>query len=281
MNISKQIVGSILKCVRKFHGLKQIEFCMKLNLTQGTLSKIESGTLDITAAQWMKLCSEFNVDPNSLFIGRLNLASSRLSPELLSAKRVNGFLIPDDFSREMGSSVRIAYPFIRMLENKYGFEYSRNFLESLGFDPDYFVVLSNPISIHVVEKLVLHLVNKKVLTQSSIPSLFQDLPAGCLHNPLINNGIVGLADKQKINMFIESIPKYYETDLEYKFSKKGGDVLVHDAPYLADLNFSKDFNLFRMFYNFECFKYFQNEFLDKPILTSVKRNKEGWTLLAS
>ena len=51
----------VFKLIRESHSLTQVEFAKKLNVTQGTVSKVEAGSMKPDLELWYKLVTVFKV----------------------------------------------------------------------------------------------------------------------------------------------------------------------------------------------------------------------------
>ena len=64
--------AKILKAIRKYYGISQIDLSKKLGIRQGTLSKLESNLLELSARQWIEFCTEYKLDPNIIITGKIH-----------------------------------------------------------------------------------------------------------------------------------------------------------------------------------------------------------------
>jgi transcriptional regulator with XRE-family HTH domain len=55
-------MANFIKDIRKAHNLKQTEMSARLGVTQGTISKIESGVMAPDLATYLKFKKEFMID---------------------------------------------------------------------------------------------------------------------------------------------------------------------------------------------------------------------------
>lgn len=62
-------IGGRLRCLRERHGLKQKEFAVRLQLTQPTIVRYESGDRAPDAYILMRIARAYNVDLNWLLLG--------------------------------------------------------------------------------------------------------------------------------------------------------------------------------------------------------------------
>jgi len=83
--------SQIIRAVRKYYQLKQVEFAPILSTTQSALSKIEAGHLELSASQWLAVCDHYILDPRSLFTGKIeNLGERKFG--LQDASKVAGIV---------------------------------------------------------------------------------------------------------------------------------------------------------------------------------------------
>ena len=68
--ITRKEIGSIIKTVRGNMDLTQIQMAKKLAISQATLCKMEAGTAQPTAIQWMYFCDFAGIEPGILAMSR-------------------------------------------------------------------------------------------------------------------------------------------------------------------------------------------------------------------
>lgn len=114
--------AKVLRALRKYFGITQVNFYSLIGVSQSALSKIEAGTLELSAFQWIIVCDKFNVDSRSLFTGKIEHLSG-----------IGSFKISQQHSHQMTSNVRTAYSLIRYMYIKLGEKMATIFLRSTWF----------------------------------------------------------------------------------------------------------------------------------------------------
>ncbi len=93
-----QNLAAIFKATRKFNRLQQTEFAAILEITQGTISKIESGNMHPELGLWFKLLRSFHITAPYCF----TYGGLEFTEDAFKKLNVNGSaLLPTfDFSKE-------------------------------------------------------------------------------------------------------------------------------------------------------------------------------------
>ena len=71
MDDLKKIIGERIRQRRKECGLKQYELAEKLDISNNHMSSIENGKKNMSQELLVKVCDEFHVTPDFIFLGAL------------------------------------------------------------------------------------------------------------------------------------------------------------------------------------------------------------------
>lgn len=138
-----------IRLLRKFADLSQIDLANQLQGSQGWLSKIESGELEISSSQLLRLRDFFGVSADALLDGVI--------PYREAAIRFRHTpVLPPQYAASPKIRMRAAYPFIAIYEKKLSPSQLTAIFKPLGIPPFAFAdpeTPVNPILIwHLVEK---------------------------------------------------------------------------------------------------------------------------------
>jgi transcriptional regulator with XRE-family HTH domain len=109
----KQAIGEIIKVARLIRKVGQIQLANAVGITQGYLSKIESGKIDPSAIDWFYLSDVLKFSPDSITWGYPEL----MSPLPPMEDIVTTLKMPQTFiDSERKISMRFLYPMIHFFE---------------------------------------------------------------------------------------------------------------------------------------------------------------------
>jgi DNA-binding XRE family transcriptional regulator len=268
----------IMRAVRKYHQIKQVDFAQIISTSQSALSKIEAGLLELSASQWLAICDKFMLDPRCLFTGKIeNLGESNLKVD--DHKFVGGFKVPREYSFHMGSTVRTAYPMIKLMRLKIGDKRTNDFLTNTGFDSDYFLIMNNPLSLGFIQHLVLFMINDGCLSLSCVESILKQGQFKDIHSLIIddfgNTKNVDLATKK----LLSSVKASYEHNTNYQFVGDKEFVVAQDQDFVKEFNLSPEFNEFRHKYNLSHFQGLDNFITNGQHKFKSRQTSDGWVII--
>lgn len=212
--------GKIIRAVRKYYGVTQDELTNILGIPQPTLSKIETGVSELGALHWSQFCQRYNVDYSSLLTGYAELDIK--SPALDSEKTAGDFKIPTRYSHLKGSSVRTAIPFINYAKEMFGEKYINDFIRKLGFSPDYFTILNNPLNINFVYDLSDAMMSKGSLPVKDVAGLADNKK---MHGTLERGYYKSKDGKEFVSRLLKTV-KRYEVNFQYDILEETDDELT-------------------------------------------------------
>lgn len=241
--------GKILRAIRKYYGIYQIPFAEIIGVRQATLSRIESGKLELSAHQWVNLVTKYYLDAKCLTSGKIELLEP-IKIDVHNDDIYGNFKVPSNYMNLRGSTVRTVYPFIKFMEAKIGITATNEFLKAQGIDPDYFVIQNLPININIIDDIFQHLVKRGLVSIKKYNEILNTVPVSNTHS-LFLNGISGSDDPDKsFKKFTRFINQSYEINSKYTFEgSKKCFVKVRDNKHIGEMNLSEEFNKFRPLYN--------------------------------
>lgn len=268
----------ILRALRKYFEITQVNFAALIGVSQSALSKIEAGALELSAYQWVVICEKFKIDPKSLFTGKIEqLGDSKVS--LNDTFSVGSFKIPRQYSYLTGSTVRSAYPLLKYMNLKIGEKKSHEFLKHLGFDPDYFIVMNNPLNLIFTQDLMNFLSSEKVLNAREIPKIIETAKFSDIHSSILSElthaNTLALATKK----LLQRVKSSYELNTSYEFVGESEYVVAKDQDHVGEFKLSAEFNKFRQIYNLSHFESLNN--LVNPeskLCFQSKATSSGWII---
>ena len=268
----------IMRAVRKFYQLKQVDFAPIIQTSQSALSKIEAGILELSASQWLSVCEKFSLDPRCLFNGKIeNLGDRKIKVQ--SLRDVGGYQIPKQYSHMMGSSVRTAYPLIKFMRMRLGDKVTGDFLKSAGFDPDYFLIMNNPLNLKFIEHLVLFLISKGVLSISNVGSIIDLISFKDIHSSVVSELGNSLSIDTAAKKLLSRVKLSYEQNTFYEFEGGKNFVVAKDEDFIKDFKLSSEFNSFRQSFNLAHFQGL-NEFMSEgQNVFKSKTISDGWVII--
>lgn len=206
--------ADLLKLIRLYSGINQVELARRLEVTQSWLSRLESGMGDITLNQLLLLKKNFGVSADQMVDGAVSFL------DIASRFKVP-IALPSKYSSSPGMKMVNIYPFLRMLIENSGEKAVVRLMRSLGVARH---LLAEP-------KLPIHV------------NLMLDVMSQCHENGLLNYasgwnrlGKLALVDQswkaEEISKSIESSPivalkryfalnQNYDRDFTYSLIEEG------------------------------------------------------------
>jgi transcriptional regulator with XRE-family HTH domain len=173
--------SKIIRYARKSLGMTQKDLSHKLSISQGALSKLESGLLIPSVHQWFEVCGQLGVPADSHIYGYVD----RLEPAQFNAQVVETpFQLKPQYRTLAASTSRSIYPILKWVEKKLGYDKTEELIKSMGVDPDYFTDLSLPISFRFISDLVEILIQEGHLPKSQLTNLAQAVTQPTNHGQL-------------------------------------------------------------------------------------------------
>lgn len=271
---------SILRAIRKQRRITQTELGDLLQTTQGAVSKIESGILEMSAFQWIRVCNHFEIDMNSLVTGKIESLGEDKTAQLRNfISRIGSFKIPDKYTMYAASTARSVYPLLRFMEVKLGANTKNEFIKSLKIDPDYFVIMNNPINLVLIQDIVAALTQKGVLSSSNIHEILTTVPTQEVHGHTLKE----IGNKSAIitmRKFVDKINLYYENNTAYRFDghSKSFSIRGIDNEHVKELGLTDDFRSFRKIFAQSHFETLKNHLNIQTGPLQISEIPNGWIL---
>ncbi|HXH73942.1 MAG TPA: helix-turn-helix transcriptional regulator [Bacteriovoracaceae bacterium] len=268
----------IMRAVRKYHQIKQIDFAPIIDTSQSALSKIEAGHLELSASQWLTICQKFTLDPRCLFTGKIeNLGGRKVKVE--NHKEVGGFQVPDQYSFLMGSTVRTAYPLLKFMRMKLGDKRTSTYIKSTGFDPDYFLIMNNPLSLAFIQHLVHFMLAEGLFNLSNVQSILDLGQFNDVHSLIIDDLSSIKSLELATKKLLTKVKTSYEHNTSYEFVGGKEFVEAKDQIFVKDFKLSTEFQTFRQKYNLSHFNGLDKLISGEGNGFKVKETSEGWVIL--
>lgn len=273
INYSSQIV----RALRKYHQIKQVDFAPIIETTQSALSKIEAGILELSATQWLAVCERFLIDPRSIFTGKIeNLGDRKVKVD--DMVNVGGFKVPQEYSYLMGSTVRTAYPILKFMRIRLGDKKFEAFLKTTGFDKDYFVIMNNPLNIKFIEHCVLFLMNDGCLTPDNVRSIMDMTQFKDVHSSIIFDFYPDQEMDVATRKLLNRVKISYEQNTSYEFIGKKDFVVAKDQDFISEFKLSFEFNDFRRKFNLSHFEGLDQMLTGGKNKFKLKDTSDGWVI---
>jgi DNA-binding XRE family transcriptional regulator len=265
-------IAILFKATRKFHRLQQTEFSAILGVTQGTISKIESGTMGPELGLWFKFLKAFNIqDPYCFTYAGIEYNESAFQ----NIKKEGTPLAPKvDFNKgEFLFTVRKIRPLFDFVLKNHSKTFE-TFLKNNKISPEIFYVLNHPLSGSFVDLFFTFLDENKINAKSlSLLDLNFDSALGRQMEKLravdSSENIFSILNNQENSLF------------EYEFSEKKGEYFITIAKdeYSSLKNLSKsDFVInYNILYPYHFLKSAKNLKVGAPVITELDNNR--WQVL--
>lgn len=267
----------ILRALRKYHGINQVQLSQIIGVSQGTMSKLEAGILDLSATQWVYLCQKYNLDPTIISTGRIE-AFDNIKIDPNCSNSYGNFKINKRYQYLMGSTNRTVYPFIKFLERKAGPEKTNEFFKAIKVDRDYFSIQNLPINILIIEDIFNYLVKLGLISIGNVGEILKMVPASEVHEHILSQLSKSSEPDKTFKKFTKSISDLYEVNSHYEF--EGNDdcfVKVRNSNHMSEFDLSDEFCVFREAYNLSHFNKLSPLFLSNyKFETSSIEN--GWDI---
>ncbi len=157
-------IATIFRATRKLHRLQQTEIAAILEVTQGTISKVESGNMHPELGLWFKLLKSFSIsDPYCFTYGGLEFNENTFSN---LEKEGSPFLPLYRFTGENTLfSARTLRPIFEYLLKTH-FKALETFLKEKKVALELFYVLNHPIPVEFAEAFFIFLHDNKINDKS-------------------------------------------------------------------------------------------------------------------
>lgn len=156
MNEQTFSIGPLMKAARKFKKYNQADVARAIGCSQSALSKMEHNLLIPSAPQWFLFARFTSIPPETLETGVIDRHSKvRFNDDQVSL----GFKIPKKYRQQRSEKVREIYPFLLFLENKMSPPLHKDFINSTGIEPEFFLDFDNLINFQMFLDIVQYLIH--------------------------------------------------------------------------------------------------------------------------
>lgn len=151
MEINSQSIAVLFRAIRKFNGLYQADFAKILGVTQGTISKIESGLLGPELILWFKLLKVFKIkDPYCFTYKGLEFSSEVIQGLATTPSRLApGFVFDEKNCITTVRKIRPIFDYLFANNQKL----LNKFLEKNSIAIELFYILNHPLNDEIVNLL--------------------------------------------------------------------------------------------------------------------------------
>lgn len=157
-------ISEMFKIVRKMYGLRQVDFAEQLGVRQGTVSKIESGTMAPDLGAWFLLLKAFKVnDPYCFIYSGVEFADS-----VFENVRQHGSELAPRFNFTHSNQVavmRLIRPFFDYLK-EVDQRPLEKFLKKEKVEIEIFAVLNHPLGFDFLDRFLFYLSTSDVVTEA-------------------------------------------------------------------------------------------------------------------
>jgi DNA-binding XRE family transcriptional regulator len=278
MNITNtaQNLAAIFKATRKFNRLQQTEFAAILEVTQGTISKIEAGNMHPELGLWFKLLRAFNIsDPYCFTYGGLEFNREVFK----NLKESGSSLLPTfDFSDDKTIfEVRSIRPIIDFLLKNHAKAFEA-FLKKHKIGSEVFYILNHPLPLDFAEAFFVFLQENKI-NEKSIALL--NLNFGSSYGEQSSS----LLNSNSPEIFFEALDKEKDALVKYKLNASNNSYTVSlskKKAALLDSISSKSLMIdYNLLYPYHFLKSTKQCMITAPVITEVKKNVEWQVSYAS
>jgi DNA-binding XRE family transcriptional regulator len=273
---SIQNLAAIFKASRKFNKLQQTEVAAILEVTQGTISKIESGNMQPELGLWFKLLKTFKIiDPYCFTYGGLEFNEEVYQ----SFKSEGSALLPSyDYSTEnVIFNVRTIRPLVDFLLKSHLKAFDV-FLKDNKISKEVFYILNHPLTFDFAESFFVFLKENKINEKSiSLINFNFDSSLGGEYEALIKS--------KSIDSIFELLSKDTASLVKYKLDTAHNSyhvILNKKNLSLIDQLTAKELIInYNSLYPYHLLKSTDLCKVNPPVIKEIKKNNEWQICYAS
>ena len=218
MKIDEVRLSKLIFTARKRKGYTQAFISKETGITQGTLSKIESGVCSVSAKHWFLLSRLLDIPADSVWSG---LIDRGIKPAREVEK--NTYKLPKKYYQNAHSSVKEIISILEYVQRKEGVLKFEAYLASLGIPEYFFYDLNNKINFLFAVDLLNHFYPNQVDEK-----LYSEI--ALLSKEDIFHGVHSVEYKKKntalnlLRAYVENAA-YYQDGYKYKIVNRDSDSL--------------------------------------------------------
>ena len=269
--MSKEINNSIavlFKATRRFHRLQQTEFSAILGVTQGTISKIEAGSMSPELGLWFKFLRAFNIQDPYCF----TYYGADFDESAFKVLETEGSSLAPSYDFKSGQylfnikKIRPLFDFLMKNHSK-TFE---TFLKDNGISKEIFYILNHPVPSDLADKFFSFLEEIKINEKSAA------------HIDLSFDHSLGRQMKE-LSAAAESSEAIFKllndenSLVEYEFSAKGEyfiNLNKNIFPYLKNLKKADLIMTYSFLYPYHVMKSTKGIKMTNPKINEIKKDQK-------
>ena len=274
--MSKEINNSIailFKSTRRFHRLQQTEFAAILGVTQGTISKIESGSMSPELALWFKFLRAFNIQDPYCF----TYYGVEFNESAFQILKTEGSALAPRFDFKNGNTIlnsRKLRPLYDYLVKNHSKTFE-TFLKDNKIGKEIFFILNHPITTDLADKFFSFLEENKINAKSvSLLNLNFEHSLG--------RQMKDLSDTTNI---FNIINEDSETFLNYEMSDKKGEYFINlkkkNLLFLKSLEKSDLLMNYNLLYPYYVMKSIKTIKGSTPVIIELKKDQRWQVTFAA
>lgn len=207
----------VLRSARKLRGFTQTEAAKALKISQGMISKLESGILSPSASLWFAASKLYNIHVQDSFeTGYIDTFFS----QHISSDPQSLFKIPSKYVQNATYSMRSIAPLLQYFINKKGIKNAKAFFKKMKVDPDYFYVLDAKLNTNFLSEVLSNLNKDQVPSKEELAQILGDVNQPALHGHLRHLYDAAKDSKHLLKIYTEN-GSFYESNLKYSFKEIG------------------------------------------------------------
>ncbi|MBL6990249.1 MAG: helix-turn-helix transcriptional regulator [Bacteriovoracaceae bacterium] len=219
----------MVRGIRKYSGVTQVELSNLLAITQGTVSKVENGILNPDVNAWLKFCKTFDNSPFCHTNDYIDGDFIKKNSDSFIYKMKTTFLSGPCFT------VRSILPLIFLFNTKKGERQFDAFVKQKGIDRDYLTIRDNKLNL----RFFVQMLKELEVENENLDSLYTDC-ASFNNLELIHGDIASRYNKsdpiKRILAFLKNA-KYYDNFSKHEhILEQDGTVLEVRKLIQADLS---------------------------------------------
>lgn len=145
-----------VRLIRLYSGMNQSEMARMLGMTQGWLSKLESGSSELTAEQLFLIRRHFQLSADAVMDGLIPYGE-------LSRKFGASIKLPRKYATDPNCRARVLYGFVKLYEEELGKKAVTDFFRSMRVKPEILANPDFPINLNLVFEFIRFGMDRKVL----------------------------------------------------------------------------------------------------------------------
>jgi transcriptional regulator with XRE-family HTH domain len=228
--------AKVLRASRKMRGINQQDLATSLGISQSLLSKLENALIIPSAPTWFYLCEFLGIHSDS---GVKGFIDGRRDASISHLNQIGNFKIPRKYAYLQGSVTRTSRPLLHFFARYFDPQKTKEFIESKKVDPDYFVILDNPININFNLDIIRHLIQSGHLKKHNIHEITSTMQDSSIHGNLLHDYSEMTNSDELLKALERNIAKY-DQNWKYRFHRSKKDLYeieITPYPHLGEFDF--------------------------------------------